>query len=103
MPLQLKITYAQGTHLDTDLRFRFVSGRAICPDGRTRALKRIDPEAAELVHGQSIRVAVEFKGKTITGSLILQRPNMDEPTGYPLEFTPDPTGRNAHLFDSKVA
>lgn len=102
MPLQLKIAYARGTYLDTDLAFRFVSGRAVCPDGIARTLKRISPDVGELTSGQSIRVAVEARGKTVTGSLILRRTDMDEPCAYPLEFTPDPTGRNARIFDKVV-
>lgn len=98
MSLLLKVAYARQTYLDVDLTFRFVSGRAICPDGLPRNLKRVSPEAGDLVYGQSVRAAVLVHGKTVTGSLILSPAMMDEPNAGPLEFTPDPTGKHANIF-----
>ena len=94
----IKISYARETFLSADVRFAFMGGRALCPDGVVRTLKRVHPDAVETVTGASVRAAVEKSGKTITGTLSLIRPTLDDPNADPLAFIPDPSGRNAHLF-----
>lgn len=92
--------YAQGTELKTTQPWGiFISGRALCPDGKVRALKRIAICADTFF---SIPAAISFKGKTVSGFVTVETvegfstPTDDDPAI--VKFVPYAYGKNGNLF-----
>lgn len=95
-------TYSHGTHLRQQLPWgTYLSGRALCPDGRVRALARIAQTADTFF---SVPAAVKVAGRTVTGFVTVETlegfstPTDDDPAV--VKFFPVKTGRNARIFDA---
>lgn len=95
--------YAHGTYLDCCLQWgRYLRGRALCPDGRVRALARIARTADTYF---SLRAAVKVRGRTVSGYVTITTASgssvqTDTDREY-VEFVP--TGANADLFPPSAA
>ena len=65
------LDYARGTELrcSTSEAGGFIGGRALCSDGRTRALARISPYGDTFF---SVPAAVKVKGRTVTGFVMVE-------------------------------
>lgn len=93
--------YGGGTYLAMVGPWSLYSrGRAICPDGRARNLKRIAPTADTWF---SVPAAVTYRGRTVTGYV-----SVETEGGYSTETPDDPAivrfrpylyGANGGLFD----
>lgn len=86
--------YALGTYLEQSVPWgEMLRGRAICPDGKARNLKRLSPFADTFF---SIPAAVTYKGKTVAGYVRV----IDIPDGKAIDFVPYTYGKNGRLFAS---
>lgn len=92
--------YAKGTSLISSYPWGFYrGGRALCPDGKVRALKRI-AETADTFF--SVPASVTYRGKTIAGYVTVECldgssvPTEDDP-GV-VRFIPYSYRRNGDLF-----
>lgn len=84
--------YLKGTSLTTDGSWSvFVAGRAVCPDGKVRALSWIAPCADSY---WTIPAKVKFKGKSVSGYVTFSGICGD----YSVEFRPNIDGKNAKVF-----
>lgn len=80
-----------GTYLDsTDSGF--VAGRALCPDGKIRQLKRISISADTFF---SIPASVTVRGKTVAG--FVSTNTLNDSTSV-VKFTPYKYRKNANAF-----
>ena len=93
--------YADGTRLDVRQPYGlFSGGRALCPDGKIRALKRIASTADTFF---SIPASVTYKGKTVAGYVTIETregwstPSEDDP--HVVKFIPYTYCKNGGLFD----
>lgn len=85
--------YGNGTNLVTSGAWSvFVGGRAVCPDGKVRALAWIASCADSY---WTIPAAVKVKGKKVTGFVTFKGFCDD----YTVEFVPNKTGKNAGVFE----
>ena len=88
--------YALGTYLEQTLPWGLYSrGRAICPDGKARNLKRLSPFADTFF---SIPAAVTYKGKTVAGYATLK--GFDHADTQYVAFFPYTYGKNGGMFAS---
>ena len=96
--------YAEGTYLECDdYVYGYVNGRAMCPDGKVRMLKRILPYAETFF---SIPASVAVKGRTVSGYVMISTVD-GEPLVYAdddddeklVTFRPYLYGKNANVFD----
>lgn len=84
--------YLKGTSLTTDGQWSvFVAGRAVCPDGKVRALSWIAMCADSY---WTIPARVKVKGKSVSGYVTFSG-MCDE---YSVEFRPNINGKNAKVF-----
>lgn len=95
--------YAQGTCLVQRFPFGFyVAGRALCSDGRLRALKRI-AETADTFF--SVPAAVTVKGRTVAGYVTVKTVSGSDVTTPEdpavVRFVAYTYGRNGHLLPGK--
>jgi hypothetical protein len=97
--------YADGTYLE----FRgpwhvYAGGRALCPDGRVRSLRRIALEADTFF---SVPASVAYKGKTISGYVSVEtRDGYDTATDEDpavVKFHPYKYGKNGGIFDEAAS
>jgi hypothetical protein len=87
--------YKDGTSLITDGPWSiFVGGRALCPDGKVRALSWVAQCADSY---WTVPAAVKVKGKKVSGFVTFKGFCDD----YTLEFVPMKTGKNAGVFDTQ--
>jgi len=83
--------YAQGTRLDTRQPWGiFTGGRALCSDGRVRALARIATTANTFF---SVPAAVKVRGKTVSGYV-----TVDTVSGSSVPTDDDPTVVRFHAY-----
>lgn len=76
--------HARGTSLTVDYPFGwYVTGRAMCSDGRVRALKRIAVTADTFF---SVPAAVTVKGRTVSGYV-----TVETETGMTVDTEEDPS------------
>ena len=92
--------YADGTALVQEAPFGFYrAGRALCPDGRVRTLKRISTTADTFY---SVPAAVTVKGRTVSGYILIEtREGLSTPTDddpLVVKFRPYVDRKNAHLL-----
>lgn len=92
--------YGEGTYLDVSMPFGgYVGGRALCSDGKVRALKRISETADTFF---SIPAQVRVEGKTVTGYVTLesvkgyQTPAQGDPAV--VKFVAESYRKNAYLL-----
>lgn len=93
-------SYAEGTCLVTRMPWAtYLGGRALCPDGKVRALKRIALCADTFF---SVPAAVSYKGKTVAGFVtVTTREGYDTPTDDDpaiVKFVPYTYRKNGGLF-----
>jgi hypothetical protein len=87
--------YGNGTSLTTMGPWSiFVGGRAVCPDGKVRALAWIAQCADSY---WTVPAAVKVKGKKVTGFVTFKGFCDD----YTVEFVPNKGGKNAGVFDTQ--
>jgi hypothetical protein len=94
--------YAKTTYLESQMPWGFYSkGRALCPDGKVRTLKRI-AESADTFF--SVPAAVTYKGKTVAGYVTVETiqgystPDALDP--LVVKFIPYKYGKNGALFNA---
>jgi hypothetical protein len=100
----MKTTYAQGTELvtpDHPMACGFRSGKALCPDGKVRAVLFRNGGIADTFF--SVPAAVRYKGKTVAGYVTIQTvegysvPSDDDPAV--VKFFPYLYRKNGKLFE----
>jgi len=85
--------YAHGTCLITRMPCStFVGGKAMCPDGRVRTLKRIAMTADTFF---SIPASVSYQGKTVAGFVSVD--TLNDPNNV-VKFTPYAYRKHGDIF-----
>ena len=95
--------FAQGTSLTVSYPWGlYIKGRALCPDGKVRALARIDQMADTFF---SVPAAVKVKGKTVSGYITVETvggystPTDDDPAV--VRFIPIKGRKNSDAFANR--
>ena len=93
--------YADGTYLDVSYPWGgYLGGSAICPDGRSRRLKRIATTADTYF---SVPASISYQGRTVSGYVTIETRDGfsvstdDDPEV--VKFRPNLYGRNGRVFE----
>jgi hypothetical protein len=94
-PLLIRREFAQGTYLEYDADDNFISGRALCSDGKVRKLRTISKEQDSLatITASVIKLDHNKRQKVISGKVMMSRilPSV-------LRFVASRTGINYYML-----